>query len=63
MERYFTSMAISEYLLDKGMTVAGTMRSDKAGITKEMKEKNPAKAQAPFMHITQIPSQCWFHMS
>ena len=38
MERYFTSMAISEYLLDKGMTVVGTMRSDKAGITKEMKE-------------------------
>ena len=38
MDRYFTSMTISEYLLDKGMTVVGTMRSDRAGIPKEMKE-------------------------
>ena len=37
-DRYFTSMTISEYLLDKGMTVVGTMRSDRAGIPKEMKE-------------------------
>ena len=28
MDRYFTSRTISEYLLDKGMTVVGTMRSD-----------------------------------
>ena len=36
MDRYFTSMTISEYLLDKGMTVVGTMRSERAGISKEM---------------------------
>ena len=29
VDRYFPSMAISEYLLDKGMTVVGTMRSDR----------------------------------
>ena len=31
-------MTISEYLLDKGMAVVGTMHSDRAGIPKEMKE-------------------------
>ena len=38
MDRYFTSMTISEYLLDKGITVVGTMRSDRAGIPKKMEE-------------------------
>ena len=38
MDIYFTSMTISENLLDKGMTMVGTMRSDRAGIPKEMKE-------------------------
>ena len=38
MDRYFTSMKISEYLLDNGMTVVPTMHSDRAGIPKEMKE-------------------------
>ena len=37
IDRYFTSMTISEYLLDKGMTVGSTMPSDRAGIQKEMK--------------------------
>ena len=31
-------MTISQYLLDKGMTVVGTIHSDRAGIQKEMKE-------------------------
>ena len=44
MDRYFTSMTISEYLLDKGMTVVGTMRSDRAGISKEMKETKSRKS-------------------
>ena len=43
MERYFTSMTISEYLLDKGMTVVGTIRSDRAGIPKETKERKSCK--------------------
>ena len=38
MARYFPSMIISEYLLNKGMTVVATMRSDRAGTPKEMKE-------------------------
>ena len=38
MDRYFTSMTISEYLLDKRMTVVGTIHSNRAGIPKEMKE-------------------------
>ena len=38
MDRYFTSMTLSEYLLDKRMAVVGTMRSDRSGIPKEMKE-------------------------
>ena len=38
MDRYFTSKKISEYLLDKGMTLVGTMLSDRAGIPKEIKE-------------------------
>ena len=44
IDRYFTSMIISEYLLDKGMTVVGTMRSDRAGIPKEMKETKSQKS-------------------
>ena len=38
MDRYFTSMTVSEYLLDKRMTVVGTIHSNRAGIPKEMKE-------------------------
>ena len=38
MDRYFISKKISEYLLDKGMTLVGTMLSDRAGIPKEIKE-------------------------
>ena len=34
MDRYFTSMTISEYLLDKGMTVVVTMRLDRADTPK-----------------------------
>ena len=39
MDRYFTSMTIFEYLFDKGAIVVDTMRSDRAGIPKEMKER------------------------
>ena len=59
MDRYFTSMTISEYLLDKGMTVVATMRSNRAGILKEMKETK-SRESPPFMNITQISSQFGF---
>ena len=64
MDRYFTSMTISEYLLDKGMRVVGTMRSDRAGIPKEMKETKSRKSPSTlYAYKIQISSQCWFHMS
>ena len=34
MEIYFTNMTILEYLLDKGMTRVGTVRSYRADIVK-----------------------------
>ena len=37
-------MTISEYLLDKGMTIVRTMSSDRAGIPKEMKETKSHKS-------------------
>ena len=64
MDRYFTSMTISECLLDKGMTVVGTMRPDRAGTPKEMKETKPRKSPSTlYAYIIQISSQWWFHMS
>ena len=48
MDRYFTRMTISEYLPDKGMTVVGTMRSDRADIQKEMKETKSRKSPTTF---------------
>ena len=57
MDRYFTSMTISEYLLDKGMTVVGTMPSDRAGIPKEMKEtKSPKSPSTLYVYNTDIKS-------
>ena len=38
MDRYFTSMTIAEYLLSKEITLVGTLRSDRKGIPKELKE-------------------------
>ena len=64
MDRYFTSMTISKCLLDKGMIVVGTMRPDRAGISKEMKETKSRKSPSTlYAYIIQISSQCWFHMS
>ena len=57
MDRYFTSMTISEYLFDKGMTVVGTMRSDRAGIPKEMKEtKSHESPSTLYAYNTDIKS-------
>ena len=57
MDRYFTSMTISEYSLDKGMTVVGTMRSDRAGIPKEMKETKSRKSPSTlYAYNTDIKS-------
>ena len=57
MDRYFTSMTISEYLLDKGMTVVGTMPSVRAGIPKEMKEtKSRESPSTLYAYNTDIKS-------
>ena len=50
-------MTISEYLLDKGMAVVGTMRSDRAGIPKEMKEiKSRESPSTLYAYNTDIKS-------
>ena len=57
MDRYFTSMTISEYLLDKGMTVVGSMPSVRAGIPKEMKEtKSRESPSTLYAYNTDIKS-------
>ena len=57
MERYLTSMTISEYLLDKGMTVVGTIRSDRAGTAKEIKEtKSRERPSTLYAYNTDIKS-------
>ena len=57
MDRYFTSMTISEYLLDKGTTVVRTIRSDRAVIPKEMKEtKSRESLSTIYAYNTDIKS-------
>ena len=57
MDRYFTSMTISEYLLVKRMTVVGTMRSDRPAIPKEMKETKSRKSPSTlYAYNTDIKS-------
>ena len=57
MDRYFTSMTISEYLLDKGTTVVRTMRSDRAVIPKGMKEaKSRESPSTIYAYNTDIKS-------
>ena len=57
MDRYFTSKKISEYLLDKGMTLVGTMRSVRAGIPKEIKETKFRKSPSTlYAYSTDIKS-------
>ena len=49
--------AISKYLLDKGMKVVGTMRSDRAGILNDMKEtKSRESPSTPYAYNTDIKS-------
>ena len=50
-------MTISKNLLDKGMAVFGTMRSDRAGIPKEMKEvKSRESPSTLYAYNTDIKS-------
>ena len=50
-------MTISEYLLDKGVTVVGTMHSDRVGIPKEMKETKSCKSPSTlYAYNTDIES-------
>ena len=48
LDRYFTSMAIAEWCLTKNIAITGTLKADKKGIPKEMKEgarkDEPARA-------------------
>ena len=37
LDRYFTSVTIADWLLEKNITTTGTLRSDRKGIPKEMK--------------------------
>ena len=37
LDRYFTSLSVSEWCLKKNITITGTLRSDRKGIPKEMK--------------------------
>ena len=38
MDRYFTSMTIAAYLLERNITLVGTLRTDRVGIPKEIKD-------------------------
>ena len=37
LDRYFTSMAIADWCLERNITITGTLKSDRKGIPKEMK--------------------------
>ena len=38
MDRYFTSLPVAEYLLENDITVVGTLRSHRIGLSKELTE-------------------------
>ena len=40
MDRYFTSITLAQWALDKKFTIVATMRHDRKGILKEMKSLN-----------------------
>ena len=40
MDRYFTSVSLADWAIDKKFTIVGTMRHDRKGIPKEMKDLN-----------------------
>ena len=40
MDRYFTSVSLAEWALEKKFTIVGTMRHDRKGIPKELKAVN-----------------------
>ena len=41
LDRYFMSVSIADWCLGKDITTTGTMRSDRKGIPKEMKDVDP----------------------
>ena len=50
-DRYFTSFTPAEWALDRNFTIAGTMRHDRKGISKELKiMKNRDERPALYVH-------------
>ena len=38
LDQYFTSVILAEWCLEKGVSIVGTIRTDRKGIPKETKE-------------------------
>ena len=51
MDRYFTSVTLAEWALDRNFTIVGTMRHDRKGIPKELKVmKNRDERSVLYVH-------------
>ena len=53
MDRYFTSVSLSTWALEKYITIVGTMKHDLKGIPKELKPAPDREEDLSYMFITQ----------
>ena len=61
MDRYFTSVKLAEWALDRNFTVVGTMRRDRKGIPKELKVmKNRDERSILYVHHGEKISYLFF---
>ena len=47
LDRYFTSVTLAEWCLERNITIVGTIKSDRKGIPKEMKEVADREEKSP----------------
>ena len=60
MDRFFTNMTIAKYLLSKGITIVGTLRTDRIGIPTEIKQIN--ERESPSSIYVYNEEYCWYLM-
>ena len=46
IDRFFTSMTIADWLLDREITTVGTLRTDRIGIPEKVKDTNRREDQS-----------------
>ena len=60
LDRYFTSVTLAEWCLEKNITIVGTLKSNRKGIPKEMKGVAAGRRKALRFATPRMKKQCCY---